>query len=117
MFSENLISYGGYILYNLIKTNYTTHFEYSFSVTSTSLSICDKVIHFQLTVSTAKLLSSMKQLIRYTYWRWSKRCRQLQHQQFGESNIKTLTSDLDPGALLTPELSREVENFTINNYA
>ena len=39
------------------------HFQYILSVTSTSPSVSDGVVHFKLTVPTAKLLSSMRPFI------------------------------------------------------
>ena len=53
-------SYWWYHIENINLKKFPIHFPYIFSVTSTSPSVLDGVVHFELTVSTAKLLSSIK---------------------------------------------------------
>ena len=65
-----------------IWKDFLIHFLYIKTVTSPSLSVFERVVHFELMVSTAKLLSSIRPFIWYTYWGWSKGCLQLHRQQF-----------------------------------
>ena len=57
------------------------YFLYISGVTSTSPSVSDGVVHVELRVLTAKLLSSLRTFIWYTYWGWSRMCLQLHLQQ------------------------------------
>ena len=58
------------------------HFPYILTLTSASPLVFEGVVHFELTVLTAKLLSSIRPFIWYTYWGWSRWCLQLHRQQF-----------------------------------
>ena len=66
--------------YYITKFNwkyFPLYFLYIFGVTLTSFSVSDGVVHVELTVPTAKLLSSIRPFIWYTYWGWSRGCFQL----------------------------------------
>ena len=65
-----------------IWNKFSIHFPYILTFTSPSPSVFERVVHFELTVSTAMLFSSMRPFIWYTYWRWSRGCLQLHLQQF-----------------------------------
>ena len=56
------------------------YFLYISSVTSSSPSVSDRVVHVELTVPTANLLSSLRTFIWFAYWGWSRRCLQLHLQ-------------------------------------
>ena len=58
------------------------HFLYILTLTSILPSVFEKVVHFELTVSTAMLFSFMRPFISYTYLGWSRGCLQLHRQQF-----------------------------------
>ena len=65
-----------------IWIDFPIHFPYILTLTSPSPSVSDGMVHFELTVTTAKVLSSMRPFIWYTYWGWSRGCLQLHRQQF-----------------------------------
>ena len=85
-----LYNFGVHQIY-VVRWHYNTKFNWKYfpiylqyisGVTSTSPSLSDGVVHFELTVSTAQLLSSMKPFSWYTYWGFSRGCLQLHFQQF-----------------------------------
>ena len=57
---------GGFVLNNLIQ-DFLPYISHTFRVTSPSPSVSDKVVHFELTIQTSKLLMSMRPFIWYTY--------------------------------------------------
>ena len=67
------------IQFKIFSNTFPIHFGCDFTFTFSS----DGMVNFELTVPTAKLLSSMRPFIWYTYWLWSRGCLQLHLQQFG----------------------------------
>ena len=65
-----------------IWNEFSIHFPNILTLTSHSLSVFERVVHFELTVSTAMLFSSIRHFIWYTYLGWSRGCLQLYRQQF-----------------------------------
>ena len=71
--------YGGFILKNLVE-NITIH-SHTLTVTSPSPSVSDRVVHFELTISTA--IAQLDETFHFIYiLEWSRGCFQLYPQQF-----------------------------------
>ena len=88
------------------------NYLYIFTLTLPSHLVFEGVVYFELTVSTAKLLSSIRLIIWYTYWSWSRGCLQLHRQQFRWWWYQTkLTSDSDSGAPTTPGTIEKGKKF------
>ena len=96
---------------NYIWKNISIHFLYSLTLTSPSPSVCEKVIHFELTVSTRQLLSSMWPFICSTYWGFSGGFFNFTVSNSGEGDIKKLTFDSDWGSPTTPKTIEKGQKF------
>ena len=67
---------------NYIRKNCFINFSYMHTLTSPWPLVFEGVVHLDLNVSTAKLLSSIRLFIWSTYWEWSRGCLQLHRYQF-----------------------------------
>ena len=82
------------------------YFQYILTLTSPSPLVFEKVVHCELTASTAMLFSSVRPFIWYTYLRWSRGCKQFRWRWF-----QKLTTDSDSGVLTTPETIEKCQKF------
>ena len=93
------------------------HFPYILTVTLLSPLVFDGDVHLELKNFIAKLLSSMRHLIQYTYWGGQINVFNFTVSNLGEGYINKFTSDSDSGVQTTPKRSRKVNSSTINDFA
>ena len=94
-----------------IWNKFSIHFPYILTLTSPLPSVFERVVHFELTVSTAKLLSSITPLIWYTSLGWSRGVFNFSFSNLGENGIKNPTSDSGSGARTTPGKIKNGKKF------